>query len=742
MNLPTLSSTPPVPGRDRRSVMLYGDVVLDVIDGSAIWLVSMAEALSLTCSDVHVVLKSKVKNDRLLRRLHTLDHVTVHEAGPGATELWAGQPAELVPEAAARRLAEVDAQVGATAIIVRGRAVCRAVADLPELASRLWAYITDLPYPHERATAEAVAEIGHVAERARRMFAQTEDARSYLEAVVPAAAGKTLLLNPMIPDEFFADLPSEPVPPGLLEGSRPLELIYAGKFAQDWRTLEMCTIAESFTGTSQQVRVTMVGDKFQRSAQDPQWITRMREALTLDSVDWRGGMSREETLAHTRAADIGLGWRSPALDSSLEISTKALEYAASGTPPLLNRTAAHAALFGEDYPFFLERDDPEEVVRVLSQAAPVLESARARAQEAVRWYSLSASADRLEGHLSAAETTVVAGTAQQPPVKVLIAGHDLKFAGELIEMLRAHPGITLLFDEWTSLHTHDQQHSERMLAEADVVLCEWAGRNAVWYSERKRPGQRLLVRLHGFEVRANWLTDIRIDAVDALLAVSELMVDRVVNATRWDRSKIHVIPNAVDLRDLARPKTSGAAHRIGLIGYVPFLKRPDRALDTLELLLDQDPRFTLHLRGRVPWEYPHVWKRPEEQESYLAFFDRIGASRRLLDAVVFEPFGADMASWLRKVGFVLSTSSDESFHLAPAEGMASGALPIVWERPGSAGVFGQDLVVPDAAAAARRILEQSQPEVFAEQSAVMRSRAGQWDLRVVNERWLEQILAR
>ncbi|QCU79429.1 glycosyltransferase [Citricoccus sp. SGAir0253] len=695
----------------------------------------MAEALSQTRSQVHVVLKSKVRNDRLLRRLQGLDHVTVHEAGPGAVELWAGQPAELSPEAAARRLAEVDATVGARAIVVRGRAVCRQVAEDPELAPRLWAYVTDLPYPLEHATTHAVSELGFVAERARRMFAQTEDARAYLEAVVPAAAGKTILLNPMIPDEFFVDLDAEP--PVDLSG-RPLELVYAGKFAKDWRTLEMCTLAEAFGDGDHGVTVRMIGDKFQRAKDDPQWIPRMREALGGPSVDWLGGMSREETLENVRRADIGLGWRSPELDASLEVSTKALEYAAVGTPPLLNRTAAHAALLGEDYPFLLEEDSVQEVVRVLGRAPEVLEHARRRAQDAVRWYALSESARRLEGHFAAAESRRRRPGAE--PVRVLIAGHDLKFAGELIEMLQADAGIELLFDEWPSLHEHDEQHSTEMVARADVVLCEWAGRNAVWYSRHKRRGQRLLVRLHGFEVRAPWLQDIDFGAVDALLTVSTLMVGRVVEATGWDAAKVHVIPNAVDTRDLSRPKLPGASRRLGLVGMVPFLKRPDRALDALEAVLDQDPRFTLHLRGRLPWEYPHVWKKPAEQEAYLAFFDRIGRSDRLRDAVVFEPFGPDMGSWLRKVGFVLSPSSDESFHLAPAEGMASGAFPIVWDRPGSADVFGEDLVVRDAAAAAEQILAVAQPEVFEAQSTAMRQRAVQWDLRTVNDRWMEFLL--
>jgi hypothetical protein len=47
------------------------------------------------------------------------------------------------------------------------------------------------------------------------------------------------------------------------------------------------------------------------------------------------------------------------------------------------------------------------------------------------------------------------------------------------------------------------------------------------------------------------------------------------------------------------------------------------------------------------------------------------------DSVVFDPFGQDVPVWFRKIGFILSTSDIESFHLSVAEGMASGAVPVI-----------------------------------------------------------------
>jgi glycosyltransferase involved in cell wall biosynthesis len=59
----------------------------------------------------------------------------------------------------------------------------------------------------------------------------------------------------------------------------------------------------------------------------------------------------------------------------------------------------------------------------------------------------------------------------------------------------------------------------------------------------------------------------------------------------------------------------------------------------------------------------------------------------LRGAVVFDDAGPDVAAWLRRVGFMLSTSDDESFHVAPAEGMASRAVPVVRHWPGAETIY-------------------------------------------------------
>jgi hypothetical protein len=64
-----------------------------------------------------------------------------------------------------------------------------------------------------------------------------------------------------------------------------------------------------------------------------------------------------------------------------------------------------------------------------------------------------------------------------------------------------------------------------------------------------------------------------------------------------------------------------------------------------------------------------------------------GLDRPKLEAVVFDDAGPDVAAWLRRVGFMLSTSDDESFRVAPAEGMASRAVTVFRHWPGAETIY-------------------------------------------------------
>lgn len=719
-------------------VLLYGDVSLNIIDGSSVWLVSMARTLSEIFDEVHVLLKLPVENDRLLRGLRDLPNIRVH---PSTRD---PEPQPLEARRAAQRIAGLVGQLDPSAVVVRGTDVCSYAVGNDNIATRLWAYVTDLPFPTTKLSQRSLDRLSRIAARSRRMFAQTQSSRSYLEGLCPEAAGKSVLLTPMVPDEFF----EMPIRTG--KAGDPLRLVYSGKFARDWRTLEMLALPRILRARGVDAELTMIGDKFQKDRGDRTWHMRMREALEQahedpdSGVTWAGGMSRGEALEIVASSDLGLSWRSDELNSSLELSTKVLEYSTVGTPAVVNRCQQHEELFGADYPLMLESDSVEEVLRVVEGIGRRhLRSLGPTVRDAVRHHSTSLSAERLRADFARAYCLDDPLPEGQRPTRIVVASHDFKFMGELLAFLEASPAYELRVDRWSTLRDHDEERSRELVQWADVVFCEWCGPNAVWYQHHKRENQRLVVRLHRFEVRGPWIPNLDFTQIDRLVFVSELQesLSRAALGLPED-IRTAVIPNAIDTVDLDRPKVPGAEFHLGLLGMVPYLKRPDRAVDLLERLLDADERYMLHLRGRMPWEYPYEWNKPLQQQLYLDLFARLRRSPRLREHVVFESFAADVSTWFRRIGVILSPSTSESFHLATAEGMASGCLPVVWDRPGSREIFGEHHVHESLDEAVQKVLAFRDPSARSQRIPGFKAEVARWDIATLTAQWDEAFTAR
>ena len=339
-------------------------------------------------------------------------------------------------------------------------------------------------------------------------------------------------------------------------------------------------------------------------------------------------------------------------------------------------------------------------------------------------------------------TADYAAVAKMPcPRRLVLAGHDFKFAGELLDVLAQRSDIELRVDHWAGQAVQDLPTSKALLAWADIIFCEFASHNAVWYSWEKLEGQTLIVRFHGYELWSPWIQDINLANVDKIVFVSNFYRDKVVRELGWPRSKTEVIPNVVDTLDLARPKVPESRFHLGMAGIVPILKRPDRALDLLEGLLQEDARYTLHIRGRAPWDYGWMWKNPDIRDAYMAFYERLAMNPKLRRRVAFDEFGPDMGRWFQNIGWVLSPSFRETFHLAPVEGMASGAVPVVWARDGAVEIFRKDWVHEDTSAAVRYILEKNSDE-FAYRKLTLEAmeESQRYDVVSNGKTWLELIL--
>jgi glycosyltransferase involved in cell wall biosynthesis len=680
-----------------RSALVYGDINLNLIDGSAIWVQSAVQALARAGCAVTLVLKAPVRTSRLLAPLEAEPGVTIRR--PYEEKLLAGIGGNgLTPEQASRTLTALDAEHRHDIVVLRGRRIVSQVVTDGAFDGRLWTYLTDIPQSIPAMTADSVTWLTGIADASQYVLCQTEELRCFLEGSVPAACGKCVLLPPVVPPAPPIEGPPEaaatPGPTG------PLRLVYTGKFAPRWNTYEMTRLPGLLAERDVRAELHMVGDKVHNDPADPGYHQRMRAALgeapapggapvavPPNGVVWHGGHSREDAMRIAASCDIGLSWRHPELDASLELSTKVLEFGMLGLPVILNRTPMHEALLGADYPMFAA--DLRDVVAIAENAAAdpaMVKLAASRTSAAAAEYTLDKAVTRVRGYLDAVLPRAEAAPAGTP-LRVVVAGHDLKFFSPLLDYLRRQPGLEIRVDHWRTLSEHDEQVSQEMAAWADVVICEWCGPNAIWYSENKRRGSRLVVRLHRFELYARYPYLVNIKAVDQVICVNKYYAELVAEQTGWPSAKIVTLPNTVDVGQLDRPKLDGARFSLGILGVVPSRKRLDLALDVLEELRRDDDRYMLYVKSGMPWDLWWIWRKPEERGHYVAALHRIQRSPLLRGAVVFDEAGRDVPAWLRRVGFVLSTSDDESFHVAPLEGMASRAVPVVRHWPGAETVY-------------------------------------------------------
>lgn len=648
-------------------LLVYADVNLNLIDGSTIWVQSLLEVLRLTYPTAQLTLVSRetltgVAVGGTLSRdtridIQCCDPALIAEARPSA-----GAMATIV----CRTIADLHAKAPFDRIIVRSTEVAQQLARNPELTPKVWAYLLQSP-----SLTSADDSLEEVVQKLGGLIVQTDAQRALLEALLPAACNKTSVLPPMI-TVIDHTQPVSANPNG--EGVR---FLYSGKYSKSWNVEAFFDIPAACAAAGVKASVTLIGDKVHREPDDLDFRPRiLRKFKETQGVVWLGAMERDATVAEAVHHDLGLCWRTDALNDSLEISTKFLEFASQGVPAVVNRTAAYEDILGADYPYFAE--NMQDVVLIAAKVAAD-PGAHLKIREQMRRVSRDYTYNAASSRLKYALHLDTSGPALTRKVNVRIASHDLKFLDVALERLEDSGRYAFQYDMQETSGRY--KIPVKPLPDADVIFCEWCSAQAVWYSKNKRPNQRLYIRLHRFEAFTDLPKDINISAVDGIIVVSDYFRDLCVRKYGWPREKLVVIPQYCMAEQFRRPKNPGYETTLGLVGMNDSRKHPDRALDILKQVRRQRPEFRLRIRSTLPWGIGWVWNKPQQRAYYEALFRRIESDPDLKGAVIFDRPGPNMAEWYRNIGYLLSTSESEGCHTSVAEALCSGsrASVINWD---------------------------------------------------------------
>jgi glycosyltransferase involved in cell wall biosynthesis len=330
-------------------------------------------------------------------------------------------------------------------------------------------------------------------------------------------------------------------------------------------------------------------------------------------------------------------------------------------------------------------------------------------------------------------------------IHLLICGHDLKFLTPVIKRFESNDDYEVRILLHNGHHITNELEAEDALKWANVIFCEWALGNAAWFSQRKRSDQVLIVRLHLQEVQAR-------DRIDFIYSTVWENVDRLILITQhvydWIRKEFPVLAGRTSLvynpipakTTFNIPKSSDSRYVLGLVGVVPARKRLDLAVDLLKILNSKDSRYKLRVKGALPYDYSWMASRKDE----MAWYDKIFSDLKELKekgAIIFDPHDPNMASWYQNIGHIVSVSDFEGSHQAVAEGMATGAIPVIRDWEGANRIYPDKYVVSTVEEMADQVLRNSEILSFETESSFCKSFSQERfdDERVCNQ--IESIVA-
>lgn len=98
---------------------------------------------------------------------------------------------------------------------------------------------------------------------------------------------------------------------------------------------------------------------------------------------------------------------------------------------------------------------------------------------------------------------------------LLISSLNNNFLVEIIELLKNDFNVKIeMFYETT------ENERIELLKWANIIFCEWCDKNAIWYSKKKCNDQKLIIRLHRYELFTTYIYNIKWDNVNNLIFIA------------------------------------------------------------------------------------------------------------------------------------------------------------------------------------------------------------------------------
>lgn len=343
-----------VKGSSKINILVFGFINMNVMDGSAVFIQSLVTMLSRNKNiNIDLVLANPVRRDLLLQPLYAIENINIISpyADPDLSPkeyTWKTKNRMSYSEAS-HMINHYWNKKKYDWFIIRGIEVSIKLVDVnPNIIRNSMVYMTGLTHSNQEITEQKKNEFKSLKNLEAYILCQTKEMKNFILEKLGKEYEKNIIpLNPMVPDtsdDFYEVF--EPK-------SNYYRLCYTGKFDKGWNSIPMVVGFRELLEEIPSATLEVAGDKFNNNHDNPNYVRDLKYLLSsTKNLTWYGAVTRDEAQQIIRRSDIGVTWRDESMDSSLELSTKLLEYGTLGKAVILNPTDMHKSIFGEDYPLY------------------------------------------------------------------------------------------------------------------------------------------------------------------------------------------------------------------------------------------------------------------------------------------------------------------------------------------------------------------------------------------------------
>lgn len=274
------------------------------------------------------------------------------------------------------------------------------------------------------------------------------------------------------------------------------------------------------------------------------------------------------------------------------------------------------------------------------------------------------------------------------------------FINPIVEYLRRFYDVHIYYGG-----TH--QEFWNTINRGDLIWFEWADDWCQNATSGEKFGFKYLIRMHSYEIFTPIVARINWNQVDSLVVPNQSLFEVInkiksfdieaqkVAAKQQNREfnvrpdmippifipeRVNVIPNPVDGKRFKFIERENKK-TIGLLGQINFKKDPMLALYAFLEIVKYDPEFTLHIAGNFM------------EPRYRLKMEELVKDAGIVENVAFYQVHEDkLPQWLGDMNYVMSTSLFESFHYSIANGMATGAIPLISNWTGAENLYPKEYI--------------------------------------------------